>query len=943
MSMHSRIRNLLAHPVTRPIRKAFRFRPALEVLEDRYVPSTIVVNNPTDTPVINTIDLRQAIALANLNGGPEAITFDSTVFATPQTIALTAGQLELSDQTGPETITGPAAPVTIDAGGLSRVLQVDGGVTASLTGLTLSGGNTTGNGGGVDNAGTLALMNCTLSGNSSSGVVGGGGLYNSGPATLTDCTVSGNSAAIGDGGGMYNSVAGPATLTDCTVSGNSAVSGGGIANQGTLSIGNTIVALNTASTSGPDALGTFASLGFNLIGQTDGSTGWVGSDLTGTTAHPLNPRLAPLDSYGGPTQTMALLPGSPALDAGDPSDTSADQRGVPVQNGPRDIGAFESHGFTVAIASGNFQQTAPDGALASPLKVTVTANDPSEPVAGGQVIFAAPTSGASAWLTAAWLTAAPVSIDGNGNASVTATANYTAGSYSVTASAGSTYATSFSLSNKFSPGFSGLLSPSIEYGTATTTMIGHLSSPLGSGEYDPPANEPVSITINGVTKTVALNGSGNFSVAFTTGTLGVAGSPYTVTYFYPGDPICAAASNNSSTLTVTPAPLTAVVMVDNKVYNGTTAATIASEALSGTVFNSDGVSLTGGIATFDTPTAGNGKTVTVTGLSLTGVSAANYALISTTVTTTADIIPATPTITWNNPAAIAYLTALGSTQLDATASVPGNFVYSPPAGTLLPAGTQTLSVTFTPTDSTDYTTATATATLLVLGPGVTPVGTVLYVVGGSTSNDNVEIDPAGSTGVKVEATLDRVHSTTTLGQAFTAIVFVGGSGNDNIQLAGSLTIPTSISAGDGNDNVQLGNSTSTVTLGNGNDHVQAGDGTNTVTLGNGNDNVLLGNGSNSVTLGGGNDHVQLGNGNNDSVWITGSGNDNVQLGNGNNDSVWITGNGNDNVQLGNGNNDSVWIIGNGNESVTTGDGSGSATILGTGHRNLHLGGNWTHN
>jgi Ca2+-binding RTX toxin-like protein len=143
------------------------------------------------------------------------------------------------------------------------------------------------------------------------------------------------------------------------------------------------------------------------------------------------------------------------------------------------------------------------------------------------------------------------------------------------------------------------------------------------------------------------------------------------------------------------------------------------------------------------------------------------------------------------------------------------------------------------------------------------------VVGGSKSNDKVEIDPAGSAGVKVEATLDGVHSTRTFGQAFTAIVLVGGSGNDNMQLAGSLTIPTAISAVDGNDHVELGNGANTVTLGNGNDHVQAGDGTNT------------------VTLGSGNDHVQLGNGNNDSVWITG----------------------------------------NGNESVTTGDGSGIVTIL----------------
>ena len=74
---------------------------------------------------------------------------------------------------------------------------------------------------------------------------------------------------------------------------------------------------------------------------------------------------------------------------------------------------------------------------------------------------------------------------------------------------------------------------------------------------------------------------------------------------------------------------------------------------------------------------------------------------------------ATPTITWATPAAINYGTALSITQLDATASVPGSFVYTPVAGTVLTAGTQTLSVTFTPTDTTDYTTATQSVQLIV--------------------------------------------------------------------------------------------------------------------------------------------------------------------------------------------------------------------------------------
>ena len=68
------------------------------------------------------------------------------------------------------------------------------------------------------------------------------------------------------------------------------------------------------------------------------------------------------------------------------------------------------------------------------------------------------------------------------------------------------------------------------------------------------------------------------------------------------------------------------------------------------------------------------------------------------------MLKATPTITWPTPADITYGTALGATQLNATASVPGTFVYTPAAGTVLNAGRgQTLSVTFTPTDAANYT------------------------------------------------------------------------------------------------------------------------------------------------------------------------------------------------------------------------------------------------
>ena len=129
-------------------RQRWRMRPTFLELEGRALLSTIVVNNPTDTPVAGETDLRQAIALANTNGGAESITFDKTVFNTPQTINLdpALGQLELSDQTGTETITGPRAGVTIKGnyttpGVTNSVFEIEPGATATISGLTITGGN----------------------------------------------------------------------------------------------------------------------------------------------------------------------------------------------------------------------------------------------------------------------------------------------------------------------------------------------------------------------------------------------------------------------------------------------------------------------------------------------------------------------------------------------------------------------------------------------------------------------------------------------------------------------------------------------------------------------------------------------------------------------------------------------------------------------------------
>src|SRR5208282_4437709 len=132
--------------------------------------------------------------------------------------------------------------------------------------------------------GTAKLVNCSVSDNDA-GSGGGVGNDNYGTTNLTNCTVSGNSASA-NGGGVDSESDSTTALINCTVSGNSAGAlGGGIDNvSSVVSIGNTIVAANTGTDAGPDAVGTFTSRGNNLIEKVNGSSGWVTSDLTGTQA-----------------------------------------------------------------------------------------------------------------------------------------------------------------------------------------------------------------------------------------------------------------------------------------------------------------------------------------------------------------------------------------------------------------------------------------------------------------------------------------------------------------------------------------------------------------------------------------------------------------------------------------------------------------------------------
>jgi parallel beta-helix repeat protein len=271
------------------------------------------------------------------------------------------------------------------ADGAGGAISNFGGMTLTL--CTLSGNSATG--GAIHNGGTVTLLQCTLSGNIATGSAhAGGAIYSNGTVTLTQCTLSGNSTPPGSpGSGGAISSSGTLTLTQCTLTGNSAQGLGGaiyhiigtttlvqctlVGNSASLPAGNSeggaifadyhengpilqnnIFAGNTA-TFGPDIYGTVVSHGGNLIGDgssMSGMTNGENADRVGTDINTVDPKLAPLGNYGGPTQTMPPLTGSPAInavpDAFAVPGLATDQRGTgfPRKIGARvDIGAVEFH------------------------------------------------------------------------------------------------------------------------------------------------------------------------------------------------------------------------------------------------------------------------------------------------------------------------------------------------------------------------------------------------------------------------------------------------------------------------------------------------------------------------------------------------------------------------------------------------------------------------
>ena len=360
---------------------------------------------------------------------------------------ITLGGTALPQITASMSIVGPGEnSLAISGANTSQVFNIAAGPTAQISGLTIEDGNGGSTGGGVYNAGTLVLAEVALVGNTSSLLGGaiyaapgstttindsvisgntsvwgggiyevfgtltlngstvahnsvtgeaiGGGIFDYGTATISDSTVYDNSALGNAGAGGGIAVYGSATVIDSTVTDNTADFAGGIEYAPEapatdfLNLQNTIVSGNTTQGQVPNLYGNVTDNGYNLLGAE------LQGHLSGTgDVFSANPLLGPLTDNGGPTQTMTPLVGSPAIDAGDPSQVNtADQRGVNRPSGGVDIGAVQATQNYFLVS--NSSDTG-----AGSLRQAITDSNNTTPLAGGPNVIQFDSSLSGATIT----------------------------------------------------------------------------------------------------------------------------------------------------------------------------------------------------------------------------------------------------------------------------------------------------------------------------------------------------------------------------------------------------------------------------------------------------------------------------------------------------------------------------------------------------------------
>ena len=242
----------------------------------------------------------------------------------------------------------------------------------------------------------------------------------------------------------------------------------------------------------------------------------------------------------------------------------------------------------------------------------------------------------------------------------------------------------------------------VNYTTATKTVTLTVTQAASVITWAPPASITYGTALSATQLDATASVTGSFAYTPAAGSIPAAGTDTLSVTFTPTDTTNYTTATKTVTLTVTQAaPVITWTNPASIIYGTTLSATQLNATAS--VAGSFAYSPAAG----SIPAAGT-DTLSVT---FTPTDTTNYTTATKTVQIT--VTQAAPVITWANPASIVYGTALSATQLNATASVAGSFVYSPAAGSIPAAGTDTLSVIFTPTDTTNYSTATATVQINV--------------------------------------------------------------------------------------------------------------------------------------------------------------------------------------------------------------------------------------
>jgi large repetitive protein len=642
--------------------------------------NTITVNPPQSFVVTTTADsndgscgstcsLRDAITAANAAGAGN-ITFASGLgsAATPGKITLVNGPLTLSRNVA---ITGlGTTALVLDGNSASssnttgNILQVTAGVTASVSNLTMqnAAGLTSQLGGAVYNDGTLTLAGVLVQNSSSNGQSGGAGIYNdaAGVLTLNQTTLANNTSSFnagssGQGGAILNN-GGSLTMTASTLSGNEASLLGGnlFTNGGTVVIANSTITGSVGTTVGgglgvtggtvtlTDSTIAFNNASFNPGVQVSGggtvtvtnsivaangsatSTGnCPGCTLGAGNLIDLNPQLSVLGSYGGPTQTLVPLAGSPAVCLGVATSISTDQRGFARPAGSCfDIGAAQTE-YAIAFVE------QPTNTLVN------TAIAPAVKVAALDHGIGIPGSAINLTLTGAGTLSGtlPELTDTLGTATFPdLNVNTVAAGDTLTATAGSALTVTSNPFNITSGAAAITFSPNPAtqvYGTAVT-----------SGSLDATDSSGGSTVAGTFAYTTTINGLANQTV--TAGTTVLPVGNYTITAsFTPSNSTLFSATSTTAGYSVTQAPQTITFTPPaSPVSYG--AAAIMLSATGGASGNAIVFSVVSGPGTI------TGSTLTVTGVGTIVIAAnqagnANYSA-ATQVTRSLVVNNATPTI-----------------------------------------------------------------------------------------------------------------------------------------------------------------------------------------------------------------------------------------------------------------------------------------------------------